>query len=76
MIRVGPDTLAIDLRPLARRYADSMPAGNAIPSDRLIIDTVAGRWRARLAVTTLHGYLVGDSLRIDNWSGWLMVGPR
>jgi hypothetical protein len=75
-IRVGADTLEIDLRPLARRYADSMPAGDAIPGDRLTIETVTGSRRARLAVTTLNGYLTGDSLRIDHWTGWVLVGPR
>jgi hypothetical protein len=73
-IRVGTDTVQVDLRPLARRYADSMPA-TAIPADRLTIET-AGRRRARVAVTNLHGYLTGDSLRIDGWSGWVLVGPR
>ncbi len=76
LVRLGNDTLAIDLRPLARRYADSVPANNVIPGKRLAIDTVAGRWRARLALTSLYGNLIGDSLRIDNWSGWLMLGPR
>jgi hypothetical protein len=68
--------LEIDLRPLARRYADSMPAERAIPGDRLLVETVAGMRRGRIAVTNLHGYLAGDSLRIDNWSGWVLVGPR
>jgi hypothetical protein len=74
-IRVGADTAQVDLRPLARRYADSMPA-TAIPADSLTIETTAGRRRARLAVTNLHGYLTGDSLRIDGWSGWVLVAPR
>jgi Domain of unknown function (DUF4153) len=73
-IRVGTDTVQVDLRPLARRYADSMPA-TAIPADRLTIET-AGRRRARIAVTNLRGYLTGDSLRIDGWSGWVLVAPR
>ena len=73
-IRVGGDTVQVDLRPLARRYADSMPA-TAIPADSLTIET-AGRRRARIAVSNLHGYLTGDSLRIDGWSGWVLVGGR
>ena len=73
-IRVGSDTVQVDLRPLARRYADSMPA-TGIPADRLTIETAGGR-RARVAVTTLHGNLTGDSLRIDCWTGWVMVAPR
>jgi hypothetical protein len=73
-IRVGSDTIQVDLRPLARRYADSMPT-TAIPADRLTIETAGGRG-ARVAVTTLHGNLTGDSLRIDYWTGWVMVAPR
>jgi hypothetical protein len=72
-IRVGTDTVQVDLRPLARRYADSVPA--AIPPDRLLLETT-GRRRVRIAVTNLHGYLAGDSLRIDGWSGWVLVAPR
>jgi hypothetical protein len=73
-IRVGSDTVQVDLRPLARRWADSMP-GAAVPADSLTIET-AGRRRARVAVTNLHGYLTRDSLRIDGWSGWMLVGSR
>jgi uncharacterized protein DUF4153 len=73
-IRVGSDTVQVDLRPLARRYADSMPA-TAVPADSLTIETT-GRRRARIAVSNLHGYLTGDSLRIDGWSGWVLVAPR
>lgn len=74
-IRVGTDTVQVDLRPLARRYADSMPTA-AMPADRLTIETTAGGRRARIAVTYLSGYLKGDSLRIDGWSGWVLVAPR
>ena len=73
-IRVGTDTVQVDLRPLARRRAESMPA-TAIPVDRLTIEA-AGRRRARVAVTFLQGYLAGDSLRIDYWTGWVLVAPR
>jgi hypothetical protein len=73
-IRVGADTVQADLRPLARRYADSMPA-IAVPADRLTVEATGGR-RARVAVSNLHGYLAGDSLRIDGWSGWVLVAPR
>ena len=34
------------------------------------------RRRASEAVMNLHGYLTGDSLRIDGWSGWVLVAPR
>jgi hypothetical protein len=27
-------------------------------------------------VRILLGYLKGDSLRIDSWSGWVLVAPR
>ena len=74
-IRVGTDTVQVDLRPLARRYADSVPA-TAIPADSLTIETTASGRRARVAVTSLHGYLTGDSLRIDGWNGWVLVAPR
>jgi hypothetical protein len=75
-IRVGGDTLEVDLRPLARRYADSMPARGAIPGAQLTIDTIAGRRRALLEITTLQGFLTNDSLRIDHWAGWLLVSAR
>ena len=51
-----------------------MPA-IAIPADRLTVEATGGR-RARIAVSNLHGFLTGDSLRIDGWSGWVLVGPR
>jgi hypothetical protein len=73
-IRVGTDTVRVDLRPLARRRADSMPA-TAVPADRLTIEAT-GRRRAHVAVTFLQGYLAGDSLRIDYWTGWVLVAPR
>jgi hypothetical protein len=73
-IRVGADTLPVDLRPLARRYADWIPA-SAIPADSLLVE-IAGKRRERLTLTNLHGFLNGDSLRIEGWSGWILVGPR
>jgi hypothetical protein len=65
----------VDLRPLARRYANSMSPATAIPGDSLTIET-AGRRHALVAVNNLQGFLKGDSLRIDGWSGWVLVGPR
>lgn len=73
-IRVGGDTVQIDLHPLARRYGSSMPPA-AVAADSLTIGT-AGRRHARVAVPHLKGYLRGDSLRIDGWSGWVLVAPR
>ncbi len=74
-IRIGTDTVQVDLRQLARRYADSVPAA-PIPADRLTIETTASGRRARVAVTSLNGHLKGDSIRIDNWNGWVLVAPR
>ncbi|MEP6687095.1 MAG: DUF4153 domain-containing protein [Gemmatimonadales bacterium] len=74
-IRVGGDTVRVDLRPLARRYGASMSPARAVAADSLSIEAT-GRRRARVAVTNLHGYLKGDSLRIDGWSGWVLVAPR
>ena len=74
-IRIGPDTVRVDLRPLARRHSNSMSPATAIAADSLTVETT-GRRRARVAVRNLNGYLKGDSLRIDNWSGWVLVAPR
>jgi hypothetical protein len=74
-IRIGRDTVQADLRPLARRYGNPMSPATAIAADSLTIGTTGGR-RARVAVKNLHGYLKGDSLRIDGWSGWVLVAPR
>jgi hypothetical protein len=74
-IRVGRDTVQVDLRPLARHYGNPMSPATAIPPDSLTVET-SGPRRARVAVKNLNGYLKGDSLRIDGWSGWVLVAPR
>lgn len=73
-IRVGGDTVQVDLRPLARRHGGTRFL-EAVAAESLTIET-PGRRRMRVAVEHLHGYLKGDSLRIDGWSGWVLVGPR
>ena len=42
-IRVGRDTVAYDLRPLAGRYNDSMPARENIPPERMRMEPAAER---------------------------------
>jgi hypothetical protein len=71
-IRVGTDTLAFDLVPLARRYADSMSAGGVSP-ERLRVTATQGGRRGALAISSLNGER-RDSLRITQWSGWVLLG--
>ena len=73
-ILVGADTLAFDLRPLARRWADSMPRHGMIPAESLRVTAAAGPWRGQLSVNGLNGTRAGDSLAVSHWNGWLLLG--
>lgn len=73
-VRVGTDTLAFDLRPLARRYADSVPSARGVTVERLLVEEGTGH-RGMLALTQLSGQVGEDSLRVASWSGALLIGP-
>ena len=73
-IRTGTDTLQFDLRPLARNYANATPHRQPVPAERLRIEARAGHRRGLLALNRLNGMRTADSLRIDHWSGWMLLG--
>ena len=73
-VRVGPDTLAFDLRPLARRYADSVPARGLYLDAPLVIEGEAGRRRSALVLTNLSGTRQADSVTVGYWGGTVLLG--
>ena len=73
-IRVGGDTLAFDLRPLARWYLDSMYPRMPEPNERLRVLSEGSRRRGALEVTNLSGTWSADSLSITYWTGSLLLG--
>jgi hypothetical protein len=75
-VRVGDDTLQFDLRPLARGAAGSIPGVGRRTSAMPPIEAVAGTRRGALAVNQLNGRRSGDSVLVDFWSGWVLVGRR
>lgn len=75
-VRVGTDTLEFDLRPLARGAASSIPPASHRTSAMPPIEAVAGTRRGALAVNQLNGRRSGDSVVVDHWSGWVLVGRK
>jgi hypothetical protein len=73
-IRVGRDTLFFDLRPVADRYADSVPLGRSTAVGRIEIEAAGGSRRSGLVLTNLTGQRAGDSLLTVNWVGTLLLG--
>jgi len=73
-IRVGTDTLEFDLRPLARRYADSLQPRASVPAELLRIEAGANGRRSALAVSLLSGTRTGDSVAVGYWSGSVLLG--
>jgi hypothetical protein len=73
-VRIGPDTVAFDLRPVVRRYADSVPMRTGMQTDPIVIAGDSGRRRTALVLTNLSGQLDGDSLSTWHWIGTLLVG--
>jgi hypothetical protein len=69
-IRVGPDTLKFDLRPLAQRYADSVPRNGSL----MTVEATSGTRRAALVLTNLSGQRQADSLATVYWGGSLLLG--
>jgi hypothetical protein len=76
-IRVGADTLEFDLRPLARTATNGEP---------LRVEATAGERRGVLALTQLNGRrlwkesgverVAGDSVQVNYWGGWMLLGTR
>ena len=74
-IRVGSDTLAFDLRPMARWYLDSVYPRMPDASARLRVGSVDGRPSA-LEVTNMSGTWSRDSLSVNYWTGSLLLRAR
>ncbi len=72
-VRVGRDTLAFDLGPVVRRYADSVPLMTGTLTDRILIREASGR-HGTLALSNLSGRYQGDSLSTSHWMGTLLLG--
>ena len=70
-VRVGPDTVMFDLRPLADRYADSAPPPGRTP---MTIEAASGTRRAALVLTNLSGQRKAASLATVHWGGSLLLG--
>ncbi|HEY7612974.1 MAG TPA: DUF4153 domain-containing protein [Gemmatimonadales bacterium] len=73
-VRVGRDTLVFDLRPLARRYADSVLSPIGVTAERLLVEDSTGR-RGALSLSQLNGQREADSVRVASWTGTLLLRP-
>lgn len=74
-VSVGRDTLAFDVGAAARAIAaDSPLVPYDVAAHRLRLHSATGRYRAMLALESVNGQWVGDSLRIGGWSGILFLG--
>jgi hypothetical protein len=71
----GRDSVTFDVRPLAHDIAaDSTVAPYEIAPERMRLRSTAGRLRAMLALETMNGHWVGDSVRLQSWQGTLFLG--
>ncbi|HEY7682715.1 MAG TPA: DUF4153 domain-containing protein [Gemmatimonadales bacterium] len=75
-VRAGADTLEFDLRPLAWRGADSLPPAGRGAAANLRVEAVAGGRRAVLVLNQLNGSRSGDSVQVNYWTGWVLLGRR
>jgi hypothetical protein len=73
-IRVGADTLEFDLRPIARRHADSLQPRASVPAELLRVEAGANGRRGALAVSQLNGTRTRDSVAVGYWSGSVLLG--
>jgi hypothetical protein len=73
-IRVGADTLEFDVQGLARRQAGANGRSGTIPAEQLRIELGTNGRRRVLAISEMNGARTGDSVRVDYWRGWLLVG--
>ena len=72
-VRVGADTLAFALLPVAERYADSMPLRTGSLAERILVEETSGK-HGTLALTNLSGRHERDSLSVSHWVGTLLLG--
>ncbi|HEY3011292.1 MAG TPA: DUF4153 domain-containing protein [Gemmatimonadales bacterium] len=74
-VRVATDSLAFDLRRLAGTIADdSGTTWNSLPPERLRLYVSGPKRRAMLALESLNGRRIADSVRVDRWYGRLFLG--
>jgi hypothetical protein len=73
-VRVGGDTLAFDLRPIANRYADSVPLRTGMVTEPMLVEEATGLRRGRLVLTNLSGRAERDMLSTVHWNGTLLLG--
>ncbi|MEP6571894.1 MAG: DUF4153 domain-containing protein [Gemmatimonadota bacterium] len=73
-LRAGGDTLEFDLRALARAFEAVDTIGDRERPARLVSEKGAGSRRGTLALSQLSGRWRGDSVFIDYWRGWLLLG--
>jgi hypothetical protein len=72
---VGADSLAFDLSRLASTLTQkSVLVRNDVPIEDLRSETMTRRRRGALVLQTLSGRRMGDSVRVDNWHGKLLLG--
>jgi hypothetical protein len=76
-VSVSGDSMRFDLGRLAQRLATDLALSpHSVPAERLRMDAVGERHRARLALQHVDGTRRGDSVRVRGWSGQLFVGRR
>jgi hypothetical protein len=74
-VMAGRDSITFDLRPLAGEIAaDSTLVPYEVAPARMRLRSAAGSLRAMLALETMNGRWVGDSVRIQSWQGTLFLG--
>ena len=73
-LRVGGDTLDFDLRRLGRHAGTSMQPMGKVPGESLRVEATAGGRRAVLSLNQLHGNRKGDSVTVNYWGGWVLLG--
>lgn len=74
-IRAGADTLQFDLRPLGQKNAAAGASQHReLGSRRRWVEAAPGRRRGVIWVTDLNGRRSGDSVWVDYWRGWVLLG--
>jgi hypothetical protein len=74
-VRVQHDTLLFDLRRIAGIILENptLPRHN-LPAEQLRFEAATSGRRARLALESLHGKMLGDSIDVRGWQGKLFLG--
>ena len=73
-VRVGRDTLAFPLRPVADRYADSVPLRTGVVGSPILVTEASGLRGSTLVLMNLNGRVEGDTLSQVHWNGTLLLG--